>query len=180
MVGLDQWSRGQYPSADNEQDDVAVIRGLIGTRPNTVNAPAGCTLKLPYRDLTTVSSSTTSTYPQAAITCESGQHQYPVRIRQRYTITVSPIAETNLRFQVEIFSAVLTGGQWVTSGTGTTLGANDAYSSTSVVFTASSAVAAGNYIFRITAIAQPTAPNTYAFPTYGSMGFYTMSLRNGF
>jgi len=177
VVGLDQWSRGQYPSANNQQDDVVIIRNLIGTRPNTVNAPAGCTLKLPYLDLTTVSSFTTTTYPQAVITCESGQHQYPVRIRGRYTITVSPIAETNLRFQVEIFRAVLTGGQWVTSGTGTTLGANDAYSSTSVVFTAPSAVATGNYI---TAIAQPTAPNTYAFPNYGSMGFYTMSLRNGF
>ena len=83
VVGLDQWSRGQYPSADNQQDDVAVIRNLIGSRPNTVNAPAGCTLKLPYRDLTTVPSTTTTTYPQAAITCESRQHQYPVRLSGR-------------------------------------------------------------------------------------------------
>jgi hypothetical protein len=180
VVGLDQWSRGQYPSASNQEDDVARIRNLVGTRPNTVNAPAGCTnFKLPYRDLTTVPSTTTTTYPQAAITCASGNHQYPVRIRGRYTITVSPVAESNLRFQVQIFTAVRRGGQWVTSGRGTTLGANDAYSSSSVV-SAPRTIRTGNYIFRITAIAQATAPNTYAFPVYGSMGFYTVSIRNGF
>lgn len=140
----------------------------------------GCTLKLAYRDLTRVSSLITTTYPQAAITCANGQHQYPVRIRGRYTITVSPVAETNLRFQVQIFRAVLSGGQWVTSGTGTTLGANDTYSSTSVVYTRSSAIMTGNYMFRITANAQPTATNTFRFPAYGSMGFYTASIPNGF
>jgi hypothetical protein len=181
VVGLDQWSRGQYTSANNQEDDVARIRSLVGTRPNTATAPAGCTnFKLPYRDLTAVPSTTTITYPQAAITCQSGNHQYPMRIRGRFTITVSPVAESNLRFQVQRFRAVLSRGQWVTSGSGTTLGANDAYSSTSVVYTAPSAITTGNYIFRITAIAQPTATNTFAFPAYGSMGFYTVSIRNGF
>jgi hypothetical protein len=179
-VGLDQWSNGQYPKASNTEDDVLIIRNRIGTRPSTVGAPAGCTLSVTYSDLTSVPSTTTITYPQAAITCANGQHQYPVKIRGRYTITVSPVPESNLRFQVQIFTAALSGGQWVTTNTGLTLGANDAYDSTSVVYTAPSAITTGDYIFRITAIAQPTATNTYAFPAYGSMGFYTVSIRNGF
>jgi hypothetical protein len=146
----------------------------------STNPRALCTTTFARVDLTSVSSSTFFAFPESIITCGGGAHSYPVRIRGRYALDVTPPAEGNMKFQVQIARARLRRGQWVASTSFTTLGANDAYSSTPFVYTAPSAVATGDYLIRIQSIREAGNSNTYPFAVYGSVGRYTMRLRNGF
>lgn len=179
-VGLDQWSRGEYAGASNTEDDMAIITSKVGPRVSTESEPAACTATLPYRDLSTVAASITISYPTATITCGGGSHSYPMRIRGRYNITVMPPDEGNMKFQVTISRAVQSGGVWIASGSTTVLGSNDAYASTPVRFRASAPVVVNDYLITVRSIAEPGNSNTYAFPEYGSVGSYTLSIRNGF
>ncbi len=176
-VGIDQWSRGEYTSANNREDDTRIITNAVGAR---VSATAACSRTFPYRDLSAVGSTTVTPFTTAVITCAGGAHSYPVRIRRRYTVSVAVPTEGNMKFRVSIARAVLRSGQWVASGSFTTLGVNDAYSSATFVYTVPRAVTLGNYLVRIQSIAEPGSANTYPFPVYGSMGSYTLGITNGF
>ncbi len=127
-----------------------------------------------------MASSTFTSFAAAIITCAGGQHSYPIRIRGRYALEVRPPTEGNMKFRVTFAPAVQRNGQWVASRTATVLGTNDAYASTPFTYTAPRAVTTGNYIVSIQSIAEPGNSNTYPFPVYGSMGSYTLRLRNGF
>lgn len=176
-VGIDQWSRGEYVNADNTQDDIGIITTAVGARQS---ARAACTTTFAYRDLSTVLSTTFTAFPESIITCAGGVHSYPVRIRALYALTVTPPAEGNMKVRISFARAVLQNGQWIASTAFTTLGTNDAYASTAFAYTAPGAVTAGNYIVRIQSIAEPGNANTYPFPVYGSVGRYTLRIRNGF
>lgn len=149
-------------------------------RPSSPSSPAACTATFAYRDLTTVASNTFTTFPTAVILCGSGIHAYPVRIRGRYALDVTPLTEGNMKFQVSIVPAVQSGGLWIANGTPNVLGSNDAYTSMAVSYTAPSAVSTGDYLVRIESIAEPGNANTQAFPSYGSVGAYTLRIRNSF
>lgn len=182
-VGLEQWSNGSYPNANNFQDDMAIITSLVGPRVSRPDAPAECNTAFAYRDLTAVVSNVFTTFPTAIITCPLGTHLYPIRIRNRYELIMTPPANGNMKARVSIVPAVQSSsGQWVPASNAqfTTLGQNDAYSSSEVRFVSTSAVPAGNYLVRVAAMAEPGNANTYPFPAYGSVGSYTMKIRNGF
>ena len=175
-VGIDQWSKGGYTNANNGEDDITIITNALGAR---VSATAACTKTCPYRDLSTVRSTTVATSPTATITCAGGAHSYPVRIRRRYMLSVAVPIHGNMKFQVAIARAQLNNGQWVSSGGFTNLGSNDAYSSRAFTYTAPSSLQVGSYMVRILSIAEPGSSTTYAFPVYGSIGSYTLSIKNG-
>jgi len=176
-VGIDQWSKGEYTSANNGEDDITIITNAVGPR---VSTTAACTRTFPYRDLSSVRSTTAVPSPRATITCAGGAHSYPVRIRRRYRLSVAVPIHGNMKFQVAIARAEYINGQYVPSGGFTNLGSNDAYSSGTFTYTASSRLTQGNYIVRILSIAEPGSSTTYAFPVYGSIGSYTLSIMNGF
>lgn len=173
---MEQWSRGEYAYADNREDDIRIIQNAVGAR---TGPTAACSTTFAYRDLSTVPSTTVTTYPEATITCGGGSHSYPVRILGGYVINVTVPTEGNMKFSVAIASARLRSGQWVANGGFTTLGTNDAYSSAPFGYQAPSRLALGNYIIRIQSIAEPGNANTYPFPAYGSVGRYTWTLQNG-
>lgn len=163
-MGLEQWSRGEYTSADNREDDITIITRQVGARPNLPNAPAACTATWGYRDLSAVASSTVTTYPETTLTCAGGSHSFPMRLRGRYSLRVTPPTDGNMKFRVSIARARLRSGQWVADGSFTTLGVNDAYSSAPFTYTSPSALALNNYIIRIQSIAEPGNSVTYPFP----------------
>lgn len=163
-MGLEQWSRGEYAYADNREDDITIIQRQIGARPNSALIPAACTTTWGYRDLSTVASSTVTNYPVTTLTCAGGSHSYPMRLRGRYSLTVTPPTDGNMKFQVSIARARLRNGQWVADGSFTTLGANDAYSSTPFTYTSPSSLALNNYIIRILSVAETGNSVTYPFP----------------
>lgn len=68
-VGIDQWSRGQYTGANNPEDDINIIARSVGTRVSTPTNPAACVATAGYQNLAAVSSTVTTTYPTATITC---------------------------------------------------------------------------------------------------------------
>lgn len=163
-MGLEQWSRGEYTSANNREDDTAIITRLVGTRPNLPGAPAACTTTWGYRDLSSVASSTVTTYLETTLTCPGGSHSFPMRLRGRYSLRVTPPTDGNIKFQVSIVRARLRSGQWVADGRFTTLGVNDAYSSAPFTYTSPRALSLGNYIIRIQSIAERGNSATYPFP----------------